>query len=361
MASSVCLSVGTHKGGFLLRSDPARGDWKREGPFFRGTDVNHLLLDVRGEPTLFACVNSAWFGSGVHWSRDWGADWEQAEQDVRFPEGSERKVEKIWCVIPGAPGEPEVLYAGVAPAALFQTRDGGRHWAEVESLAQHPTREKWSPGAGGLMVHSICPHPLDTRQLHVAISAAGTFSTEDGGESWEPRNQGVLADFLPEKYPQVGQCVHHLTVHPGEPELLYQQNHCGVYRSEDAGRKWIDISEGLPSRFGFPLVVNPHDPDTIYVVPEESPEFRCPVGAAFAVYRSRDRGDSWERLDRGLPGENAYLQVYRQAMCTDDCHPAGIYVGTSTGQIFCSRDEGDNWELMADFLPPVYSLHAVTV
>ncbi len=361
MASTICLAVGTHKGGFLFRTDSGRRDWRLEGPYFRGTDVNHLLVDVRGEPTLFACVNSAWFGSGLQCSRDWGASWEQPEQEVRFPEGSDRKVEKIWCVAPGRHQQPEVLYAGVAPAALFASRDGGRTWSEVTGLADHPTREKWTPGAGGMMVHSICVHPIDSARMTVGISAAGAFSTEDGGTSWEPRNQGVLADFLPEKYPQVGQCVHHMALHPGVPERLYQQNHCGVYRSDDAGRTWIDLSEGLPSRFGFPLVIHPHDADTIYVVPEDSPEFRCPVDASFAIFRSRNRGDSWDRLTRGLPQQHAYLQVYRQAMCSDPCDPAGIYVGTSTGQIFSSRDEGDTWELMADYLPPVYSLEAVMV
>ncbi len=356
MASQLCLAVGTHKGGFLFRSDPARREWDLEGPFFRGTDVNHLYLDTRAEPRLYACVNSAWFGPGLQMSADWGESWSQPDNEVRFEEGSDRKVEKIWCVAPG-PGEaPDLLYAGVAPAALFRSRDGGRNWAEVEALAAHPTRDRWTPGAGGLMVHSICPHPSDVDRLHVGISAAGTFSSEDGGDSWEPRNQGVLADFQPEKYPEVGQCVHHLTLPGAAPERLYQQNHCGVYRSDDEGRSWKDISEGLPSRFGFPLVVHPRDPDTIYVVPEDGPEFRCPVDASFAVYRSRDRGESWQRMEKGLPQRHAYLQVYRQAMCTDGADPAGIYVGTSTGQIFASRDEGDSWRLLADNLPPVYSL-----
>ena len=211
------------------------------------------------------------------------------------------------------------------------------------------------------MVHSVCVHPVASNRIHVAISAAGTFSSEDGGSSWEPRNQGVLADFLPDHYPEFGQCVHHMAVHPNEPELLYQQNHCGVYRSENAGRDWIDLSEGLPSRFGFPLQIHPHDPDTIYVVPERGPEFRCPVDGRFAVFRSRDRGDNWERLERGLPGPDSYLHVFRQALAADSADPFGLYLGTSTGQIFFSRDEGSSWEILKDHLPPVYSLSAAIV
>jgi photosystem II stability/assembly factor-like uncharacterized protein len=328
------------------------------GPFFPGNDVNQLIFDLREEPTLFACVNSAWWGSDVRFSHDLGESWEEAESTIRFAEGGERKVERIWCVEPGPPDRPEVLYAGVAPAALFQSSDGGRNWTEVESLSEHPSRDKWAPGAGGLMVHSISPHPTESAKIHVGISAAGTFSTEDEGGTWEARNQGVRADFLPEKFPKVGQCVHHLALHPNKPQVLYQQNHCGVYRSDDEGKQWIDISDGLPSRFGFPLLIHPHDPDTIYVVPEEGAEFRCPVKGRFGVFRSRDRGESWEKLDKGLPNRDAYLNTYRQAMSADGCDPCGIYLGTSTGQILYSRDDGDSWEVLANWLPPIYSLSA---
>ncbi len=354
----VGLFVGTHKGGFLFRSDLNRRDWKMSGPFFPGNDVNQLILDLREEPTLFACVNSAWWGSDVRYSHDLGESWEEAETTVRFAEGRDRTLERIWCVVPGPPDRPELIYAGVAPAALFQSSDGGRNWTEVESLSEHPSRDKWAPGAGGLMVHSICPHPRESATIHVGISAAGTFSTEDGGRTWEARNQGVRADFLPEKFPEVGQCVHHMALHPNKPQVLYQQNHCGVYRSDDEGKQWIDISEGLPSRFGFPLLIHPHDPDTVYVVPEEGAEFRCPVEGRFGVFRSRDRGENWEKLERGLPNRDAYLNIYRQAMSSDGCDPCGIYLGTSTGQILNSRDDGDSWEVLANWLPPIYSLSA---
>ncbi len=214
---------------------------------------------------------------------------------------------------------------------------------------------------GGMMVHSFALHSEDPQKMHVGISAAGTFYTEDGGETWEPRNKGVLAEFLPDKYPHVGQCVHHMESHPANPDVLYPQNPCGVYRSDNGGQEWIDCCEGLPSRFGFPLQIHPHDPDTIYVIPEESPEFRCPVNAEFAVFRSRNRGENWEKLDNGLPTKNAYLNIYRHAMCADTCDPCGIYVGTSTGQIFYSRDEGEHWEILANWLAPVFSLTCAVV
>lgn len=358
---SVYLLVGTHKGLFVLVSDTARQKWDLQGPYFKGLDVHHAVLDTRDEPTLYVAVNNAWFGSSLHISRDLGETWQESETPIRFPEGGDRSLKRIWQITPGRDSEPGVVYAGVDPAALFVSRDGGRSWQEIEALAQHPTRDRWHPGAGGLMVHSICLHPTDSRKMWVGISAAGTFATEDGGRTWEPRNKNVLADFSPEKYPEVGQCVHHLTLHPGRPERLYQQNHCGVYRTDNEGRDWIDLSDGLPSRFGFPLVVHPQDPDTIYVVPEESPEFRCPVNGDFAVYRSRDAGNTWQRLSEGLPGPQAFLGVYRQAMAADSLKPAGLYLGTSTGQVFVSTDDGDHWRLAVNWLPPVYSVETAVL
>lgn len=351
----VCLLIGTHKGGFLLTSDLRRKSWKLSGPFFKGTDVHYVVLDTRTQ-IIYACVNSTWWGPDIRFSKDLGETWQEPERGIRFPEGGDRQVKRVWYVKPGFDNAGGVLYAGVDPGALFRTTDNGQTWDEIVSLSTHATRDQWSPGFGGLMVHSICPHPEDREKLHVGISAAGTFSTEDGGKTWEPRNKGVLADFKPEKYPEVGQCVHHMDVHPDKPEVLYQQNHCGVYRSDNAGGDWIDLCAGLPSRFGFPLQIHPHEPDTIYVIPEEGPEFRCPVNAHLAVFRSRNRGEQWECLDDGLPGKNAYLNVLRHAMAMDTCDSPGLYFGTSTGQIFASRNEGDSWELLTTWLPPIYSI-----
>ncbi|MCH7782935.1 exo-alpha-sialidase [candidate division KSB1 bacterium] len=340
--NDVQLLVGTHKGGFRFTSNTDRKEWELHGPFLKGDDVNHLILDLRNEPTLIACVTTMMGGSRIQISRDFGNSWESPESDIKFDENSVHSLKRIWYIAPGNKHEPDALYAGVDPAALFKSEDSGNNWYEINGLTNHPTRDKWQPGMGGMMVHSICIDPGDKNKMHVGISAAGTFYTEDGGQNWEPRNKGVLADFLPDKFPDVGQCVHHMESHPAKPGVLYQQNHCGVYRSDNSGVEWVDISEGLPARFGFPLVIHPHDPDTIYVIPEQAPEFRCPVDGEFAVFRSKNRGEHWVRLDKGLPNKDAYLNIYRHAMTTDDYDPCGIYVGTSTGQILYSRDEGDS-------------------
>jgi photosystem II stability/assembly factor-like uncharacterized protein len=294
-------------------------------------------------------------------SRDFGKTWSECEGGVRFEEKSGRKVARVWCVKPGRPSEPDVLYAGVDPGALFKSEDSGKTWSEVTSLSEHPTKQKWMPGAGGLMVHSIVLHPSDSKKMHVGISAAGVFATEDGGKTWEARNKNVLTDFQPEKYPEAGQCVHHLEAHASKPEVLYQQNHCGVYRSDNEGREWIDISEGLPSRFGFPIQIHPHEPDTIFVIPEQGGEFRASATGRFAVYRSTNRGAMWRRMTKGLPGKPSFLHVHRQAMTRDTHDPFGLYVGTTGGHIYWSRDNGTTWKLLTEYLPPIFSLSCAVV
>lgn len=208
------------------------------------------------------------------------------------------------------------------------------------------------------MVHSIVLHPTDVKKAFVGISAAGVFATQDGGQTWEARNKNVLVDFKPEKFPEAGQCVHHLESHPSTPEVLYQQNHCGVYRSDNEGRDWVDISKGLPSRFGFPFQIHPHDPKTIFVVPEQGPEFRASATGAFAVHRSSNRGATWKKLTKGLPQKPSYLHVHRQAMAHDSLDPFGLYVATTNGQIFWSSDNGTSWKLLIENLPAMYSLNA---
>jgi hypothetical protein len=230
-----------------------------------------------------------------------------------------------------------------------------------EPLFDHPHRAKFFPGAGGLCLHTILLDPDDPARMYVAMSTGGCYRTDDGGQSWMPRNKNVRADFMPDKFPEYGQCVHKVAMHPTTPNVLFQQNHCGVYRSDDMGDNWIDIGEGrLPSRFGFPVAVHPIDPRIVYVVLEESDEYRLSVDGKFSVWRSKDAGDSWERLANGLP-EKAHLVVLREAMATDTFGDAGIYVGTHTGQLFYSRDSGDSWELMADFLPPIQSVEAAVI
>jgi photosystem II stability/assembly factor-like uncharacterized protein len=353
------LLIGTRKGGFIATSDGRRRDWTLSGPILKGCEVNHLTY-VPETRTIIVAGKSGWWGPAVQTSSDLGRTWREPASGIRFEEGRGHSVERIW-TIKADPREPGRLYAGVDPGALFMSRDGGEHWSEVRALTEHPTRAKWFPGAGGLMVHSIAFDGTRPSRLTVGVSAAGAFRTDDDGETWTPKNAGVRADFMPDKFPEVGQCVHHLEAHTTRSGVLYQQNHCGVYRSDDAGDSWTDISAGLPSRFGFPLAVLPQDGDTIFVVPEESDQFRTTPDGSFRIYRSRDRGASWQPLTTGLPQSNAYTNVMRMAMAADSLDPAGVYVGTQGGQLLASRDAGDSWEVLFTWLPPIYSVEVAVV
>ena len=352
---TVHLLIGTRKGGFIATSDAGRREWSLQGPFLKGHEVNHVA-HVGGGRFVMA-GKSAWWGPALQISDDAGRTWRETGA-IRFGEGRGHSVERIWFV----KADPRVqgrLYAGVDPGALFVSDDRGDSWREVPSLTDHPTRAKWSPGAGGLMVHSIAFDPSRPARLTVGVSAAGVFRSDDGGASWAPRNAGVRADFLPEREPLVGQCVHHLEMHPQRPDVLYQQNHCGVYRSDNGGDTWTDISSGLPSRFGFPFAALPRDGNTVFVIPEESDQVRTTANGALGIFRSRDCGVSWEPLTEGLPQTAAYSNVMRMAMTVDTLESAGVYVGTQGGQILASRDGGDRWSVLFNWLPPIYSLETV--
>ena len=355
------LMIGTRKGAFLAFSDVDRQRWELKGPIFKGVQINDVLYapDVNG--SIIVAGKSEWWGPGVQVSTDLGKTWTE-KPPVRFEEGRELSVERVWIVRQSrlANGTP-VLFAGVDPAALFMSADGGGSWNEVRTLTDRTSRDIWFPGAGGLMVHSICFDPDQTDRMYVGISVAGMFRTDDGRASWQPKNKNVRADFQPNKFPEVGVCVHHIEMHPSNPQVLYQQNHCGVYRTENRGEEWIDISDGLPSRFGFPLAVHPHDGDTIYVCPAESDQCRMLPDAAFRVYRSRDRGASWEALTSGLPQTDAHTLVLRQALTTDTLDPVGLYMGTSGGHLLASRNEGDDWEVLFNWLSPIASVQAAVI
>ena len=374
--SKVRLLVGTRKGGFIFTSDKSRKQWSSSEIMFKGWNMMHMVIDPR-DGRLHAAIDHFVFGATTHYSDDLGQTWKQSPTPPVFsrPSASGRPggtpeesysgrgipetpeaVIKVWNIEPGRADEPGVLYAGAQPASLFKSTDRGESWVLNESLYDHPQRGKWNPGAGGLCLHSIVLDPRDPNRMYVAISAAGVYRTDDGGQSWQPRNKNVLVDFEAKTYPEFGQCVHKLALHPSYPDVLYQQNHCGVYRSDNCGDDWIDLGENkLPSRFGFPIVVHPHDPQTIYVMLEESDQFRMSVGSQAAVWRSRDGGENWQRITAGLP-DKAHVVVLREAMVADNLEPAGLYAGTDTGQIFYSRDDGDNWEVLADFMPPIQSL-----
>jgi photosystem II stability/assembly factor-like uncharacterized protein len=332
-----------------------------KGPFLESSPVFHMSFDKRDGKTIYAAVNSGHFGPTVQRTGNFGRTWENAKTPPRFAEGSGLKVENVWHVEPGPADQPNVVYSGVAPAALFRSEDGGDNWELNESLNNHPTRKEWQPGAGGLCLHSIVLDPTNQKRMYVGISAVGVFKSEDGGETWNVRNKNVRADFAPEKYPEFGQCVHKLVMDPNKPAQLYQQNHCGVYRTNDRTDNWVEISKGLPSGFGFPMVTHPHDSERFYVVPEQGDFFRVAANKEFAVYETENAGKTWHKRNRGLPSENAYIGCYREGLATDDLDPAGVYVGTRMGHLFYSGDEGKNWRLIAQWLPPIYSVSTATV
>ena len=348
------ILAGTRKGLFLLRGDEDRREWKVNDPLLPGWEIFHAVVDPR-DGMLYACTNSFVYGATVHRSSDLGQTWERAEE-LGLPEESELKLERTWHLEPGHESQPETLWLGGAPGVLFRSDDRGKTWEPVRGVVEHPTREQWNPGAGGMCCHSIQLDPSDANRLYIGISAAGVFRTDDGGESWSPANKGTAADFMPDPYPEVGQCVHKLLVHPSRPDRLWQQNHCGVYRSDDRGESWERLDgNGLPSGFGFPIALHPREPDTAFVVPEEGAENRVTCNGRLGIYRTRDGGASWEERPQGLPTP-AWSAVMRESMASDGLDPVGIYLGTQSGSVFVSPDEGESWVEAARQLPPILSI-----
>lgn len=346
---SVTLLVGTRRGLFLLRSEDRR-EWNIEGPLLEGREVYHAMADPRTGHLWAATDHKVW-GPHVHRSTDDGVTWDVL--DAAPAHKGKKGVEAIWFLAPGPSDEPETLWAGIEPAGLFVTRDAGASWEPVSSLNDHKTNSTWQPAGGGLALGGIQHDPSDERRIYCSISAGGVYRSDDAGKSWKPVNTGVRADFLPKKYPKSGQCVHKLLLHPARPERLYQQNHCGVYRSDDRGENWVEITANLPSDFGYALALDPREPDTVYVVPEESSHMRAAVDGMLRVFRSTDAGGSWQAMKRGLPQAHAYVSVLRDAMDYDDGEPVGLYFGTSSGHVFTSRDRGESWRPAAAYLPKI--------
>ncbi len=355
------LLVGTMKGLFLFGSKPARRRWAMAGPFFPGSSVYGAAFDSRaGRKRIWAAPSSMHWGAELAWSDDFGRTWERPEMPlVRFPESSGAALKNIWQIAPGRTTEPDALYCGVEPSALFESRDGGSTWTLNSGLWGHPHREKWMPGGGGLCLHTILVDPSEGGRLTVAISTGGVYRSDDGGRTWLARNRGVRAEYFPDPHPEFGQCVHKIVHHRARPGRLFLQNHWGLYRSDDGGDTWKDVANGVPSDFGFCMGIHPRDPDTAFIVPLHSDGFRCTPDGRLRVYRTRDAGASWHAMTRGLPQRDALETVVRDGMSVDGFDPAGVYFGTRSGKLYGSRDEGRTWSLLHDGLPPIVCVKAV--
>jgi photosystem II stability/assembly factor-like uncharacterized protein len=353
--SDVTLLIGTKRGLFVAHSDARRAAWTLSDARLVGREVYHAIIDPRTGIAWAATDHAVW-GAHVHRSDDGGETWDVLESAPHYTD--ERGLKAIWFLAAGPPDEPDTLYAGIEPAGLFVTRDAGASWQPVDALNEHPTNTTWQPAGGGLALGSIQLDPREPQRIYCSLSAGGVYRSDDGGASWTPCNRGVRADFLPERYPHAGQCVHRLMLHPGQPDRLYQQNHCGVYRSDDRGDSWTEITRDLPSDFGYALAIDPHDADVAYVIPEQSSHMRTTVDGKLRVCRTRDAGASWHPLIEGLPQEHAYVSILRDGMCNDSLSPVGVYFGTSSGHLFASADAGDSWRLVAGFLPRVLCVTA---
>jgi hypothetical protein len=358
----VLVLVGTMKGAFLFRSDAKRKRWEAGGPYSVGSPVYTMAYDGRdGRHRLWWSQQSFRWGTSLVSSDDFGKTvTEPQAYTVKFPEDSGLTLKNIWQLQMPA-GEPDTIYCGVEPSALFVSRDAGQSWSPVQGLLNHPHRAKWTPGGGGMCLHTIVPHPTDPRRMTIAMSTGGVYRTQDGGATWQARNQGIRAQFLPDKYPEFGQCVHKVVCHPSNPERLYLQNHWGLYRSDDGGDSWQDIAHGVPSDFGFCMVGHPHDSETAYIVPIESDEYRCTPEGKLRVYRTRNGGKNWEPLTRGLPQKDALETVLRDSLAADSLDPAGVYFGTRSGKLYGSNDEGKSWQLIQAGLPPIVCVKSAVV
>lgn len=359
----VLLLVGTMKGAFIARADRSRRSWDVGGPYFPGSAVYAMAYDARnGRHRIWAGPNSMHWGGLLRSSDDFGRTWTNPEEaNVKFPEVTGTALKQIWQIAPGRDTEPDTIHCGVEPAAVFTSRDAGATWALNEGLWNHPHRPHWQPGGGGLCLHTILLDPADPKRIRIAISTAGSYVTEDDGGSWRASNTGIRAVFLPDKYPEFGQCVHKIAQSKQKPERMYLQNHWGLYRSDDRGETWTDIANGVPSDFGFPVAVHPRDADAAWIVPLESDEFRCTPEGKLRVYRTRDAGASWQAMTRGLPQDGAYETILRDGLAADALDPAGVYFGTRNGKLFGSADEGESWTEIFDGLPPVISVKTAIV
>jgi photosystem II stability/assembly factor-like uncharacterized protein len=369
--SGVRVLVGTRKGAFVLTSDEARTKWDVQGPHFGGWEIYHVDGSPADPDRLYAAASLGWFGQVVHRSDDGGRTWEPVDNEFTYEgepgthqwyDGTSRPFAftRVWHLEPSAT-DPDTWFAGVEDASLFKTTDGGGSWSELPALRRHDSAPAWQPGAGGMCLHTVLLDPRDDQTMHVAISAAGVFRTEDGGKTWLPSNKGLRSGQIPDEDAEVGHCVHKLARHPARPDTLYMQKHWDVMRSDDNGRSWTEVSGDLPTDFGFCVDVHAHDPDTVYVVPITSDSQHVVMDGRLRVYRSRTGGGEWEPLTAGLPQEHCYVNVLRDAMAVDSLDESGVYFGTTGGQVYASADSGDSWAPIVRDLPSVLSVEVQTL
>ena len=388
--SKVRVLVGTHKGAFILTADGKREKWDVSGPHFGGFELYHLKGSPADPNRIYASQTSGWFGQIIQRSDDGGKTWHQPGTPAGEPappgppksesnkfaydaaaapltthqwyDGTQHPWEfkRVWHLEPSLT-DPDTVYAGVEDAAIFRSTDGGQNWHELPGLRGHGTGPKWQPGAGGMCLHTIILDPSNPQRIYIAISAAGAFRTDDGGKTWKPINQGLRSQYIPDPKAEVGHCVHHIAMHPKRPGVLFMQKHWDVMRSDDAGDNWKEVSGNLPTDFGFVIDVHAHEPETIYVVPIKSDGEHFPPEGKLRVYRSRTGGNEWEALTKGLPQENCYVNVLRDAMAVDSLDKCGVYFGTTGGQVYASADAGDNWNPIVSNLPAVLSVEVQTL
>ncbi len=395
--TAVRVLVGTKKGAFILTADGKRDEWSVAGPHFSGWEIYHMKGSPVDPDRIYASQTTEWFGQIIQRSSNGGETWEQPGSSDKTPaepsdapampqgesnnfaydtseetghpltthqwyDGTQHPWEfaRVWHLEPSLT-DPDLVYAGVEDAALFRTTDGGKSWHEMSGLRGHQTGQGWSPGAGGMCLHTILLDPGNPARMYTAISAAGAFRTDDGGDTWRPINRGLRSEYIPDPTAEVGHCVHRLAMHPAKPATLYMQKHWDVMRSDDSGDNWYEISGNLPTDFGFPIEVHAHEPETVYVVPIKSDSLHYPPEGKLRVYRSRTGGNEWEALTEGLPQQHCYVNVLRDAMAVDTLDPGGIYFGTTGGQVYGSSDGGDTWTAIVRDLPAVLSVEVQTL
>jgi hypothetical protein len=369
--AGVRLLVGTRKGAFILTAEGTRDRWAVSGPHFAGWEMYHLAGSPADPNRIYASQSTGWFGQLVQRSDDGGGTWHPVGNEFRYEgetgthqwyDGTPRPwtFTRVWHLEPSLT-DPDTVYAGVEDAALFRTSDGGESWQEMPGLRRQDSGPAWQPGAGGMCLHTILLDPTDPDRMYAAISAAGVFRTDDGAKSWRPANVGLRSEMLPNPEAEVGHCVHRIAAHPERPQVLFMQKHWDVMRSDDGAETWREVSGDLPSDFGFPIAVHANEPETIYVVPITSDSQHFPPEGRLRVYRSRTGGDEWEPLTTGLPQENCYVNVLRDAMAVDRLDPCGVYFGTTGGQVYASPDAGETWSAVVRDLPAVLSVEAQTL